>query len=288
MNVFSRSWQITKVSFGVVGKDKEMIIYPILSAIFSGIYLLLLLFPTIITDYMVENSDGHVWEYLDILWLFLSYLGSAFIATFFNVCVVFTAKTRFEGGNATVGSSLKFAMSRLGRIFQWAFLSAVVGVILNLIQNAGKNSKSLGGQIAGRAVSGVGKAAWSITTLFVVPVLVFHDVGPGEAMKKSWATLKKTWGESIVRYIGMGLIAFLYVLLGIAIFVALGYILYTFTSLGFWAIVIPILGFVIYALVLYLVFGVATQVYNTALFIYAEKGKIPMGNSAELMKGALT
>jgi hypothetical protein len=235
---------------------------------------------------MAQNST-HDWQYLDILWLFLSYLGTAFIATFFNVCVVFTAKTRFEGGNATVGSSFSFAFSRIGRIFQWAALSAVVGVILNLIQNAGKKSGSVGGQIAGRAIAGVGKAAWSITTLFVVPVLVFHDVGPGEAMKMSWATLKKTWGESIVRYFGMGLIAFLYGLLGFAIFLGVGFLLSTFTTL-FWAIVIAIVGFIIYVLVLGLVFGVATQVYNTALFIYAEKGTIPSGYSSELMKNALT
>jgi hypothetical protein len=66
--------------------------------------------------------------------IFLTYLGLAFIATFFNVCVVYTVKIRFEGGNATFMESLKFALSKIGLIFYWSLISATVGLVLTAWQ----------------------------------------------------------------------------------------------------------------------------------------------------------
>ena len=44
---------------------------------------------------------------------------------------------------------------------------------------------------------------------------------PTEAIKKSIDTYKKTWGESLVRYFGLGLMQFLFMMLGIVVIVGL-------------------------------------------------------------------
>ena len=36
-NVFSRSWEITKITFDVIKHDKELLIFPVLSFVFSAL-----------------------------------------------------------------------------------------------------------------------------------------------------------------------------------------------------------------------------------------------------------
>lgn len=47
--------------------------------------------------------------------------------------------------------------------------------------------------------------AWAIVTYFVVPVLVVDGVGPIQAVKRSSAILKRTWGESVAVQAGSAL-----------------------------------------------------------------------------------
>ena len=64
----------------------------------------------------------------------------------------------------------------------------------------------------GQFVAGLLGMAWSITTYFVIPVLVVEKKNPFEAMKRSVGILRKTWGESLVANFGIGLIVFLLII----------------------------------------------------------------------------
>jgi len=131
---FSRSLAITKLSLDVIKKDKELLLFPVLSGIFSFLFIISLLFPTVIVG-LLSSSGKPAITGLGILLLFIVYFGLAFIATFFNVCIVYTTKKRFEGGNASFSESIKFAFSRIHLIFAWSLLSATVGLILRFIEN---------------------------------------------------------------------------------------------------------------------------------------------------------
>jgi Family of unknown function (DUF6159) len=276
MNVFSRSWHITKLSFGAVKKDKEMLLFPLLGGIFSIAFLIALIFPMIIIPY---NDEG-TFENIYYLIMFAVYLGLSIIATFFNVCTVYTAKTRFEGGDATFGDSIKFGFSKFGLICYWGLLSATVGIILLIIRNLGK---SKGGKAVAGITSSILGAAWGILTIFVVPVLVYEDLSPVPAVKRSTKILSKTWGESIVRHFGFGFVQFLVILLGIVIAGLILYLGIVASSIGL--IIAAIMFFLIYLLIVVLVFNCATQVYNTALYIYATTGTSPAGFDQNSMSG---
>ncbi len=292
MNVFSRSWQITKMSFGVIKKDKELLIYPILSAIFSGLYFIALMFPTVIVylmEYFAENPDTmdqFGFEVMHYVIMFLTYLGLAFLSTFFNVCVVYTAKSRFEGSNATLGSAFKFAFSKIHLIFMWSMVSATVGLLLSILDGIAEKIGGIGEAII-KLIRGALGLAWSILTLFVVPSLVFYDLSPFKAIKKSGETLSKTWGESLIRHIGFGVVKFLLTIVGILLTILVGYLTFSVFTLEFLQALLITLGFfIIYIVILMLVFSVAKSVYNTALFIYADTGKIPKGYNKEMMNNA--
>ncbi len=284
-NVFSRSWEITKISFRVIRKDKELLIYPILASIFSMIFSFAILFPTIFFSWVengIPEDMATAFGLIEYLIVFATYLGLALIATFFNVCVVYTVKTRFEGGNATLGSSFKFAFSKFHLIISWSLIVATVGLLLYILDRI---AESLGnvGEIVVRLIRGIIGMAWGIVTIFVIPGLVYYGLGPKDAIKKSVDTLKKTWGESIVRHYGLGFIQFLFFLLGAGI----GTGVYFLTqSLGFTGIIITVVIAAVYFLLLILIFNVANSVYNTALFVYADTGSIPEGFNKELMSKA--
>ncbi|MBA4057841.1 MAG: hypothetical protein C0490_24205, partial [Marivirga sp.] len=132
MNAFSRSWMITRLTFGVINKDRELLWFALLSFIFSTLFAIAMIFPSIIPTLMENDFSRDSLQLFEYVIIFLTYFGLAFIATFFNVCVVYTAKIRFEGGDATFGQSIGFAFSKIYLIFQWSLLSATVGLLLRI------------------------------------------------------------------------------------------------------------------------------------------------------------
>jgi len=87
-DVLSRSWEITKLNFDVMKKDKELLLFPLFASIFSILFLIAMLVPSIITSFIENGAGPEVYGIVQYTILFLTYLGLAFIATFFNVCVV--------------------------------------------------------------------------------------------------------------------------------------------------------------------------------------------------------
>lgn len=284
IDTFKRSWHITKLSFSVIWQDKELLLFPILSSIFSILFVIAMIFPTFVMEIIQTGSsfsmNMNIGSYVI---LFLVYLGLAFIATFFNVAVVYTTKKRFAGGNATFMESLKFAFSKTHLIFLWSIVAATVGTLLRIIEGFAQNTFGEKGVIVTKIITSIIGAAWAIVTLFVVPALVYQNLGPFSAIKQSINTVKKTWGESLIRHIGLGFAEMLFILGGLLILIPLT-ILSVFAS-------VYLMIFMLFITVLYLIgvvltFTVANTVFNTALYEYAQYGKVPGNFEKDVLENA--
>jgi hypothetical protein len=283
MNAFSRSWMITKLTFGVINKDRELLWFALLSFVFSTMFAIAMIFPTVIPALLDNGFSNDSLEMYQYVILFITYFGLAFIATFFNVCVVYTTKIRFAGGNATFGESIRFAFTRINLIIQWSLLSATVGLLLRLLHNLASRLGKIGEIVANIVISLLGMA-WSILTVFVVPVLVYEGVGPIDAIKKSAQVIKKTWGESLIKAIGLGLVQFLVFVLIILISGALTFVLASaFDVMG---LLVGIGIGVLLLLLAGLVFTVASTIFNTALYLYANNNMVAEGFSEDVVRGA--
>lgn len=283
MNAFSRSWMITKLSFAVINKDRELLGFALLSFIFSTAYAIAMIFPSVLPTLVDNDFARESLEVYQYAIIFLTYFGLAFIATFFNVCVVYTTKVRFEGGNATFGESFKFALSRLPVIVKWSLLSATVGLLLRILHDLAARLGKIG-QIIANIVIGLMGMAWSIVTIFVVPVLVYENIGPIDAIKKSAAVIKKTWGESLIRAIGLGLVQFFVFFI---IILLTGLVAYLLTNnFGVWGLAVAVAGGALMLLLTGLIFSVATTVYNTALYVYANNNQVVSGFDETVVKTA--
>jgi hypothetical protein len=285
-NVFSRSWALTKLSFSVILDDKELLLFPFLSAFFSLAVLALFWLPLrILFVPGTEHSSVTLWVGLFLLYFFLT-----LCSTFFSVCAVHIIKKRLEGGSEGLSESFSFAFSKINLILSWSLVAATVSVFLRLLESlAGdrRNANPIGfvlDIILSLFVGGL-KLTWSIVTLFVVPAMVYKGLGPFEAIADSTQAIKKTWGESLARHYGLGLIQILFLVLGVGSLFLLGLGLGAMTNPGAGGVAM-ILAIAAYVIVLFAVFSLANTVFNTALYAYAATGEIPKGFSQDILDNA--
>ena len=284
MGAFSRSWELTKVTFGVINKDKELFSYPVLSIIVSVIFLALTVVIALfggVFSIAAGLSDFSL-SALGYLLLFVTYFGLALIGTFFSTAVVYTAGRRFKGEDATFGESISFSFKRIDKIFLWALISATVGLILRILENIAEKMKGVG-QIVMAIMNSILGTVWSVLTIFVVQGIVFKNLGPFAAIKDSTLTLKNTWGESLIKYIGFGLAESVFIIPAIVIGIPA---IYLSLFVGVWLTLIIIGMIILYIVGVALVFNIADNVFNTALYVYSNTGNVPEGYDSETIKSA--
>lgn len=262
----SIGWQLTKVSLGVLRKEKSLVLLPFLSLLITGavwaIFFVSIFFLAAPTD-----PFGSVLFYVGLA---VVYFVTFFVSIYFNAAVMGAAMIRLNGGDPTIADGLKVASENLGRIAGWALLTATVGLILRII------SERFGW--VGRIVASIAGVAWGIVTYLVVPVLIFEKIGPWAAVKRSGSLLRKTWGEAAGGYLTLGGI-FVLLALPALLLIVLGAIFG-----GLLGLVIALGIAVVYWLILGLVGSAAQSILVTALYRYATTGQLGFGFPRDLFQ----
>jgi hypothetical protein len=269
---FSNSWKLAKASARVLSADKELMIFPALSAVMLVLVTAAFALPII----LAKSAEGILEGVGAYVIGFLFYLVSYFVIFFCNSALVGAAMIRLRGGDPTVADGFRIAFSRVGVIFGYALVAATVGMILRAIQERAG--------IIGRIVVGLMGMAWNLATFLVVPVLVVEDVNPIDAVKRSAALLKKTWGEQVIGGFSLGAIMFLATLLLFLVFVPL--IILAIASESPVMIGLVIGGFVISLLLLSLVNATLSGIYTAALYRFAAEGQVSQGFESEMVQDA--
>jgi hypothetical protein len=265
MGKFGCSWQLMKASLGVLRKDKEIMIFPILSFIACAVILVSFFVGFFFLGLPSIESSLLLWVAITIVIYFVLF----FIMIFFNTAIIACANIRLNGGDPTVSDGLRIASQNIGRILVWTLISATIGIILQALRERT-------GWI-GKIVAGILGLAWAYVTFFIIPVLIFEKKGVASSIRRSASLFRQTWGETIIGTFGFGIIFVLLALLGIipillglmigtAIAVAAGFIIAFF----YWAIV----GVVASA---------TNGIYVAALYQFATKKQLPSEYDASLI-----
>ncbi len=254
----TRSIGLIKSSWTVLSEDKEILLFPIISAIACIIVVASFIIPSILIGMgLNQASDNSVIMYAG---LFIFYLITYTIVIFFNVGLVTCANIRLNGGDPTFSDGISTATRHFRQILAWALISATVGVVLSILRD--RNN------VIGQIISSLLGTAWALLTYFVVPVMILEDKGVIESITRSASLFKQTWGETVV---GQGGISLICVLLALAGLIPVMLLMVTgVTSL-------QVAGIVLYLLfiVVLIVLGSALQgIFNTALYLYAKTGKV--------------
>ena len=255
----SRSWGLIKASAGVLAKDKELLVFPLLSAACTLLVAAAFLLPALGLGALDGLGAGGGVSFAAYLLAFLFYLAQYFVIFFFNTALVGAAMIRLEGGDPTLRDGLRIASGKLVPILGYAAIAATVGMLLRAVQERAG--------FIGKLVSGALGVAWTLASFLVVPVLVTRDIGPIDAVKESALLLKKTWGENLIGQGGVGLVFgllfFLLALVGVAAIVAAA-------MTGSGTLIVLVVALVIAAMLLAaLIQAALAGIYSAALYRYA-------------------
>lgn len=272
---------LAKQSARVLMSDKELLVFPLLSSIGCLLVLATFAIPLTLADVFKEvfQSEGGPTQIQSVLLgvvAFFYYFCNFFVIVFFNSALVSCAIIRLKGGDPNLRDGFSSAMARLPQIFAWALVAATVGLILKAIESRSERVGSIVASVVGMA--------WSITTYFVVPVLVVERLGPIAAVKRSASIIRKTWGESLTAHAGIGIVTFLAILPGIAI-IAGGVALLSVA----WQLAVPviILG-VLWIWATGLISSAVGSILLGGMYIYAVDGKVPDQFDADAFQTAFT
>src|SRR5689334_14195629 len=281
MGKFSRSWELVKQSFAILRSDKQLMLFPVLSAISCLLVTAviatggtILMMPSI-TAAAAGGEQFHPNQSpLFLVGMFTMYVANYFIIVFFNVALVGVANSRLMGGTWTFRDGLELAWARKGTILQWALVAATVGVILRTLE------ERMG--LIGRIIMRIIGIAWTLACYFVVPVLAFEDLTPVAAVKRSAKLFHDTWGEKVIGGFSLSLVSLMLMLPGIGFVIVAAYL---GGASGF---LIGLAIMFLYFMVLSVFMSAVQGIFNAALYRYACFKQVPAAFDADLVKSAWT
>ena len=277
MGKFSRTWELVKQSFVILRSDKQLMLFPVLSAISCLLVTAiiatggtLLIMPAMASAAANGQPFRPNQSPLFLLGIFTMYVANYFVIVFFNVALVGVANSRLMGGNWTFRDGIELAWARKGTILQWALVAATVGMILRTLE------ERLG--LIGRLVMRIVGIAWALACYFVVPVLAFEDLTPIAAIKRSSKLFRDTWGEKVIGGLSFSLVSLVLMLPGF----------------GLWFVAIVLGGskgllagfalLILYVLMLSVMMSAVQGIFNAALYRYACFQQVPPAFDADLVK----
>ncbi len=281
MGKFKRSWHIFMKALDLIMAEKKLLIFPLISA-FAMIVLIALIITGLLTWALLtgdpeaaENTGGS--GILELAVFFVLYLVTMLVS---NLCMAAFFSEIFRGLNGDsveVTRGIRKAFSRFKAIFLWSLLASTVGLILSMLERRAG--------IIGAIVIKLLGVVWAVASCFAIPAIVCNrDLNnPFQALKYSATAIKRTWGESLIGFVGINMISgvavFLFFLLVIA-GVVLGVLA---NSAVCWILVAIMAAALLVALVLfgYLV-NVAQAIYRAALYQYAEGMEVVVFSEEEL------
>src|SRR5205085_11437064 len=158
MNKLRRSWILFKCSVSIVLKNKKLLVFPILSFIFTMMILGFVIMPVAFQPTGHSLNQGAHWKAVaDTLVVAKStaaspgrsdvtlkpvavgigigiYMVSMFLATFFNVAFFHQILQALRGNAVSVQAGFRFAISKLSAIAMWSLFAGVVGLIIKTLE----------------------------------------------------------------------------------------------------------------------------------------------------------
>ncbi|HEX3625445.1 MAG TPA: DUF6159 family protein [Verrucomicrobiae bacterium] len=317
MNKINRSFRLLKTAIVILSREKKLLLFPLLA---SGLALIVALFflapialypsghsylstahwsaigKRISEGFMTPPNSvapnhtvaigmrsglaggGYLIFQHGRLALFfaVAYFVSMFLATFCNVAFYHEIMQALNGNAVSIRRGFHFAKTRWRAVLMWSLFAGIVGYIIQFIEQR----VGFLGKIIASAIGFV----WSVACIFAIPTLVrdTETTNPVKLLRHSAGTLKRTWGELVVGFVGFNLAATLIIVPFVILIVAISFA-------GRVAILAPLIIFpVMFLLMLPLSWlkNVVNAVYRCALFIYATEGVIPEPFDKDLLDSA--
>jgi hypothetical protein len=185
-----RSWRLTAMAWGLMLENRTMWILAFLGVGFAALGGALILY---LGGYFAQPSQSRA--HVAVVGLIALY-PSTLISVFFNVALASAASAALGGRRIGLKQALFRSSGRLKQIAVWSLLAAGVGFLLHEIAGRLPGGGKLATWLAG--------AAWSLATMFVVPILALEDTRAIPAVRNSAALIRQRWGEGVAGNLTIG------------------------------------------------------------------------------------
>ena len=170
---------LMRTSWGVVRRDPALLWFPVIStvclALTAGFW--------IVQGAYVYAAGSPPLLFVPVVLLGIYSL--TFVGVFFNVALAGAiAEALDEEGEPSLNDGMNVAWMHLGPIAAWAAVSILVSIVIGFIRSF-KGSLRLAGDVA--------QIAWSLATIFVVPLIAFDDLDATSARQRSFQLAKENW-----------------------------------------------------------------------------------------------
>ena len=326
MNKIKRSLKLLQAAFAVLFREKKLLLFPFIATALVLVMALFFIAPIVLypTGHSVFTSEhwsalgdkvshwfnlepshrfvsktipveitssmggttqflvGHPWTAAAFA---LLYFISMFLATFSNVAFYHEIMQALNGNAVSIRRGFRFAMTRWKAVLLWSLFAGLVGYLIQVLQ------ERLG--IIGRMVTGLIGFVWSVACIFIIPTLVrdTETSNPLEHLRHSAGTLRRTWGELIIGFVGLeAAFGALFLSALLLVITVAGISIYclnsSFHGATVWIIAAGIAMLLLLGLVLSCISSVVNPVYRCALYIYATEGVVPGTFDRELLDSA--
>jgi len=296
MGKFSNSWRLLKHSMHIIGENKKLLVFPLLTTIAVISVSVVFLSPIIdhigfrdtwLTAALFEkinhpnNTTEYVLNALGISYLVLAYLSVNFVRVFFNTVFYHEILNALEGKRVAIKNGLIFSLAKIKVIALWSLLSGLVALVIHILSNRPGPIKKFVIRLIG--------VAWEVASIFTIPVIASQNdiVNPVQVLKKSANTLKQTWGETLIGFTGIKLIGFVMFISFFVIFMPLSSLTGHIhdpspasgsLTYGIWFTLL------IFAL---LIIKTANDIYRCALYVFAKDKRAPNIYTEEMLNSTL-
>jgi hypothetical protein len=188
---FGRSLRLLGASLRLLREEPRMAVFPVVSFVLSVIVGVLC--------FGIWAPTGHVGANPRDALLVPSLIAAyplSFISVYCSVALAGVLGRRLEGEHPTIRDGFAFANERIGVIAAWTLLVCTVGLLLRALEERLP--------LAGRIAASIFGLAWSLATLFAIPVLAYEVRGPFETVRRSTSIFRVRWGSSILGGAGIG------------------------------------------------------------------------------------
>lgn len=257
--------------------DREMMWVPFIAVVAQFFILGVALFAVCIPAGMfAEGAENVPLTAPEYGALFVLYVISAFVLAFSQAVITHIVYTRIHGGDATLGDGMKVAASHASALFVWACITSTVGILLRSIAERS--------QLLVKILVAVMGAMWSVLTYFVVPAIVIDKKSAFEAIGHSGNVFKRTWGETLIANISLGLVfvtfffVIIFAIIGLTFIMNVSFVLMFFVGGGILLVAIILAS---------LLSSVLESVLRTLLYVYASEHIVPQNFNKELLESML-
>ncbi len=296
----SRSWQLFRASVTVIRMHPKLLVFPIVTGFLTLLIALFFLAPVVLVFLAPHWLQGNPLHALSDRFGFLRlqrgaafnfqiqpagslllagiYLLNMFLATMSSVAFNSEILEALAGRAVSIRHGLEAACSRWKSVLLWSLLAGTIGLVIRALEE----------RLAflGRLVAGLIGLAWSVASIFAIPILV-RDTSiqnPFEVLKKSAHTIKATWGEMLAGYLGMQGTNLLFLWGSILFWIAAG------ASAGLlsnpWILLMAGIPWLLCLMAYSYLSNIASRVYLCALYLYAAEGAVPQPYDSSMMEMA--